>query len=237
MQRIATRAGGPGWADPWINTSSPFVSTKGERSGNSVGSVSSESTPAAHSGWHSSAAGAEAKYGAVAHELQSAFADGTLTRRAAPLFSFIDPDLKKWLPEIPASILRLMRVSLFPLVGDVQAPPASAGRTQFLEYVRVGAATQLLWWIWRARSCSYGKPGGLSSGTGEPFWTNVSANPVPSVSWGFCDACSQRRPHRTEPASYKDPGWPCPARFRSQSSPLAKTAITTRSPYRDRRHQ
>ncbi|WP_143029233.1 hypothetical protein [Rhodoferax sp. OV413] len=118
----------------WVAIASPYVSVKGEIANGwfywALRDV------AARSGWHASAALAERKYAAVAAELQQAFADGRLKKRFV-LSSFIDPDIKKWAPDLPASLRRILLLIIRPAAENLETPTENASPAQFSQYVAV----------------------------------------------------------------------------------------------------
>lgn len=91
---------------------------------------------AARTGWHSSAKLAEQKYGNVAAELNRAFAQNRLKRRRNAGISFLDPDIQKWIPEVPAAVRKEVRLSLLPRPSDFSLPLEDARPDQIIEYVR-----------------------------------------------------------------------------------------------------
>lgn len=92
---------------------------------------------AARAGWHSSAPMADQKYHAVANEINDAFDRGALKKRQSLVSSFLDPDVQKWLPSLPSSFVKIVRLSVLPLSSDVVLPMENATQDQFNEYVWV----------------------------------------------------------------------------------------------------
>lgn len=92
---------------------------------------------AARAGWHSSAPMADQKYHAVANEINDAFEKGILKKRQSLVSSFVDPDVQKWLPSLPSSFIKVVRLSVLPLSSDVVLPMENATQDQFNEYVWV----------------------------------------------------------------------------------------------------
>jgi hypothetical protein len=90
---------------------------------------------AASSGWHQHARDAEAKYEAVANEIERAFENGGLKKRA-PVLSFIDPDWGKWLPALPVSVWKELELVLEPSVStaNVDRPLENASSQQYRDY-------------------------------------------------------------------------------------------------------
>jgi len=88
---------------------------------------------AAVAGWHRTAPAAEAKYRAMASEIEDAFEDGRLGRRSAPI-PFVDPDWRKWLPLFPAACLGELRQVVAPLLEDLSRPPEDATSLQQTVY-------------------------------------------------------------------------------------------------------
>jgi hypothetical protein len=66
----------------------------------------------AMAGHHADARQADAFYGRLANEIESALADGRLPRRAK-ILPFVDPNFKLWLPHLPQSLFKVGQL-LFP---------------------------------------------------------------------------------------------------------------------------
>jgi len=92
---------------------------------------------AARAGWHATAVMADEKYQAAANEINAAFENGVLKQRQSLASSFLDPDVGKWLPSLPNSFVKIVRLSVLPLVSDVVLPKENATQLQFDTYVRV----------------------------------------------------------------------------------------------------
>ena len=91
---------------------------------------------AAHTGWHTHAKLAERKYAAIAVELNLAFKEGRLKRRGLPS-SFVDPDVAKWAPDLPASLRAVTRLLVEPRQEYVDSPSENASPRQFDRYAVV----------------------------------------------------------------------------------------------------
>ncbi len=92
---------------------------------------------AAMAGWHSDARTAEKKYTAMAEELEKAFADGRLQERSV-LISFVDPDWRKWLPEVPWAFLAINRRVIDLVAGDLPISRfEDANPKQFDDFISV----------------------------------------------------------------------------------------------------
>ena len=89
---------------------------------------------AAIAGWHRSARSAEAKYAAVASEINAAFSEGKLRRRTT-LIPFVDPDWSKWLPVLPHAFLAEARQTIALSVFDLREPAEDANKAQRAVYV------------------------------------------------------------------------------------------------------
>lgn len=189
----------------WRDISSPFVAAKGE-----IGNgwfYWAVRDAAASAGWHTDAKTAEQKYGAVAKELRAAFASGKLKERTALLPSFVDPDFRKWLPALPASVANVTRISALPLASDVSAPTDNPTPQQFREYSSVTGRSQPLplvemqgWIIAPA-----GTLAGFASGDAEPEWAPISANARPDVPGAFAIKMSSQGIAQPDRIVFKSP--------------------------------
>jgi hypothetical protein len=93
----------------------------------------------ATAGWHRDARTAEHKYNAMAQELESAFAEGSLPSHPRWIPSFLDPDLGKWIARVPASMLTILGLTLESDPGTVQAASENASTSQLAEFIEVAA--------------------------------------------------------------------------------------------------
>ncbi|WP_018604633.1 hypothetical protein [Uliginosibacterium gangwonense] len=118
----------------WIAISSAFTAVPGEI-GNGWFYWALRDV-AAHAGWHASAKVADRKYGAVADELELAFAAGRLKKKFM-LSSFLDPDFEKWAPSLPSSLYNVSQLVVQPSVSSLASPSENASPTQFDEFVRL----------------------------------------------------------------------------------------------------
>lgn len=118
----------------WIALASPYVAAPGEI-GNGWFYWALRDV-AAHAGWHADARLAERKYAAIASEIDRAFADGRLKRRRM-LSSFVDPDVAKWAPDLPASLGAVTRLLVQPRRDYVGSLPENASPRQFDRYAVV----------------------------------------------------------------------------------------------------
>jgi len=92
---------------------------------------------AAIAGWHKSATNAEYKYNMLADELETAFADGRLQKRSVPI-SFVDPDWRKWLADVPKAFFFLNRMVIDPnAVAPQLSITESALPNQYDEFVSI----------------------------------------------------------------------------------------------------
>lgn len=169
----------------WVAIASPYVSAKGEIANGwfywALRDV------AARSGWHASAALAELKYAAVATELQQAFADGRLKKRFV-FSSFIDPDTRKWVPDLPASLGRILLLIIRPRAENLEIPAENASLTQFSEYVAVtgrrapALAATVGGWV----TAPLGSRVGLNGENGQIFWQGLGpVRPDVPDAYGF----------------------------------------------------
>lgn len=90
---------------------------------------------AASVGWHRSAMNAEAKYAAVAREIEDAFTAGRLPRRAV-VTPFLDPDVGKWAREVPYAFLKALELVASPDPAQLVRESESATPAQFNRFVR-----------------------------------------------------------------------------------------------------
>lgn len=93
---------------------------------------------AAYAGWHKDAILADSKYAAVADELEEAFSSGRLKGRKYTLSAFLDPDISKWMPEVPQSVFNVLQLLVRPRVQDLFSPREddySVSASQFNQYV------------------------------------------------------------------------------------------------------
>lgn len=118
----------------WVALAHPYVAAPGEI-GNGWFYWALRDV-AAHAGWHADARLAERKYAAIASELDRAFADGRLKRRRM-LSSFVDPDVAKWAPDLPASLRAVARLLVQPRQDYVDSPAENASPRQFDRYAVV----------------------------------------------------------------------------------------------------
>ena len=118
----------------WVAIASPYVAAPGEI-GNGWFYWALRDV-AAHTGWHANARLAESKYAAVANELEQAFKAGRLEKRLM-LVSFVDPDLAKWLPDLPTSLYNVSKLLVLPLHANLESPTENASMGQFDHYALV----------------------------------------------------------------------------------------------------
>jgi len=138
---------------------------------------------ASNAGWHASGRLAESKYRAVADELDKAFASGKLKRRSGHLSSFLDPDLHKWMPLVPSSFARIVRIALWPKPQYLERPQNPASDAQLREYERFGGRLSfagrfaLHGWV----IAPPGSKVGVEGGPNAPDWATVSNTLRPDV--------------------------------------------------------
>ena len=174
-----------GVGQDWVQIASPFTPVKGEI-GNGWFYWGLRDVAAA-AGWHTSARQADARYAAVADELEQAFVSGHLKRRYM-LTSFLDPDFGKWLPLVPASTYSVLRL-LFNSEGQLNPMAENASAAQYDEYARVTGRrggprhVAVAGWI-------VAPPGslvGLGSASTAFAWQRLGARARPDVpgAWAF----------------------------------------------------
>lgn len=125
----------------WVALARPYVAAPGEI-GNGWFYWALRDV-AAHAGWHADARLAERKYAAIASEINLAFAEGRLKRRRM-LSSFVDPDVAKWAPDLPASLRAVARLLVQPRLEYVDSPAENASPRQFDHYAVVAERRQPL---------------------------------------------------------------------------------------------
>jgi hypothetical protein len=86
-------------------------------------------------GWRVSAAAADARYAAVADELERAFEERRLPHRTVGP-SWMDPDAAKWRGDVLGSALKAMRLLVAPERFQVASPPEDASAKQLEEFTR-----------------------------------------------------------------------------------------------------
>ena len=151
----------------WVAIASPFTAVQGEI-GNGWFYWALRDV-AASAGWHSDARKADAKYSAVADELESAFSAGRLKKKRGMIFSFLDPDFSKWVPLLPSSFLKVFQLLVRPLPESLLLPSENASARQFDEYAeitgrRAGPSRwQITGWIIIPAGASVGLGNSLSS--------------------------------------------------------------------------
>jgi hypothetical protein len=92
---------------------------------------------AARAGWYVNSVTSEAKYRAMSQELENAFNSGQLAKRRV-ILSFIDPDLAKWLPDLPTALITQLKLLIFPGSATLSnALPEDANLIQFNDYIRL----------------------------------------------------------------------------------------------------
>jgi hypothetical protein len=119
----------------WVTISSPFTTVLGEI-GNGWFYWALRDI-AAQTGWHKDARVADSKYAAVADELEKAFTTGRLKKRGFTISSFLDPDLGKWMPELPRSIFNVMQLVVRPQPISLGLPMENASAEQFDQFVAI----------------------------------------------------------------------------------------------------
>ena len=171
----------------WVAISSAFTSVPGEI-GNGWFYWALRDV-AAHAGWHASAAVADSKYAAVADELALAFSSGRLKKRFM-LSSFLDPDLAKWMPELPSSSFNVLRLVLWPQIGNLALPAENALPTQFDEYLTLAGrrspplGIQLSGWL----IAPEGSLAGFGTASNTFAWQRLGGNPRTDVPGAYAFA-------------------------------------------------
>jgi len=142
---------------------------------------------AARAGWHRNARTAEAKYSAVATELDQAFNTGRLKKRPLAVFSFVDPDLTKWIWNVPKSVFEIANLIGSPIASRIELPKETASPSQFNEFVSITGRRRMppKWGI----SGWVIVPAGSAVGLGTPgstlFWNPVAATQRRDVPGGY----------------------------------------------------
>jgi hypothetical protein len=169
----------------WIAIAKPYTSQQGEI-GNGWFYWALRDV-AANAGWHSDAKVADSKYAATADELENAFAKGRLKKKAFVISSFLDPDIGKWLPELPSSIFNVLQLVVRPQLDSLTLPIENASLKQFDQYIAVtGRRTspprvEVNGWI----IAPVGSLTGLGKDNSVFSWERLGTNPRPDVPGAF----------------------------------------------------
>ncbi len=124
----------------WVAIAAPYTQAPGEI-GNGWFYWALRDVAAA-AGWHRSASDADRHYAAVADELELAFASGRLKRRSSAFSSFVDPDVGKWVGEVPGAVYRVGSLLVASPPGALAAPAETATPEQFDNYQRLASRHQ-----------------------------------------------------------------------------------------------
>jgi hypothetical protein len=89
---------------------------------------------AAEAGWYKNAIFADSKFGSMADEIEDAFKKGSLRKRKLSAPIFIDPDINKWLHNLPRSMINISELVVLPNSRDLQLPSESASLEQINKY-------------------------------------------------------------------------------------------------------
>jgi hypothetical protein len=169
----------------WVAIAKPFTSAPGEIANGwfywALRAV------AARAGWHSDAKVADSKYAAVADELEKAFASGRLKKKESLLSSFIDPDIGKWMPELPQSFFNILQLVMLPKLQHLGLPRENASESQFDQYVAITGRRsmpsryQVNGWI----IMPPGTLVGLGTGNSTFSWERLEGMQRPDVPGGY----------------------------------------------------
>lgn len=96
----------------------------------------------ANAGWFSSARSADKKYAQISLEINKAFADSVLKKRPYVISNFVDPDLGKWVAEVPNSTWNIFQLLAFPRY-QFEPPVQTATSRQFEQYVAIDGRRRL----------------------------------------------------------------------------------------------
>lgn len=142
---------------------------------------------AAQAGWHKDARFADSKYAAAANELENAFTTGRLKKRGFVISSFLDPDVGKWMPDMPQSILNVSQLVVRPRLADLDLPSETASPDQLGKYVVItgrrakpsdtSRVVGVNGWI----KIPVGTSIGLGTGESTFLWTRLSGIQRPDV--------------------------------------------------------
>lgn len=214
--------GNPG--QQWVALASPYVAAPGEI-GNGWFYWALRGV-AARSGWHANARLAESKYAAAADELEQAFRAGRLKKRRM-LSSFVDPDLGKWMPELPASISSVSKLVVRTLPENLESPTENASPGQFDRYAvvtgRRNAPPRVAlsgWIIAPANSLL-----SLSNSNATSLWQSVGQLQRPDVPGAFSFVVSSQSTNRPTELQLQTPD----GRRGSVALSALKTGITATS--------
>ena len=92
---------------------------------------------AAQAGWHKDARLADSKYAEFADELEKAFSSGRLKGKEFTISSFLDPDVGKWIQDVPQSVVNVLQMVVLPKLQYLDLPNENASTTQFDHYVAI----------------------------------------------------------------------------------------------------
>jgi len=88
-------------------------------------------------GWHRDARTAEAKYGAIAEELNRAFEAGALKKRPFAVTTLLDPDVRKWIGDVPRSMWSEFLLVGWPGAANLAEPVEDASPKQLRDFVEI----------------------------------------------------------------------------------------------------
>ena len=88
-------------------------------------------------GWHRDAVTGEAKYRAIAEELNRAFEAGALKKRPFAVTTFLDPDVRKWIGDVPQSVWNEFLLVGWPRAANLAAPVEDASPKQLSDFVEI----------------------------------------------------------------------------------------------------
>lgn len=175
----------------WTEISRPYVATPGEIGNGwfywALRDVANQS------GWHTDARLAETKYALAADELEQAFDTGRLKKRMM-LSSFLDPDLGKWLPEVPTSVYNVAKLLVRPLLNNLESPIENASLIQLDHYAEVTGRRRaaphiaINGWI----VAPEGSLIGLGTQNVTSSWQRLGQQPRPDVPGAFGFAVSSQ---------------------------------------------
>ncbi|MFZ3281934.1 hypothetical protein [Pseudomonas sp.] len=90
----------------------------------------------ANAGWFESAEYADEKFAQITRDINHGFESGKLKKRPYVISSFIDPDLGKWVGDVPTSTWNIFLLLILPRY-QFEPPTDTATPTQFEKYVSI----------------------------------------------------------------------------------------------------
>lgn len=123
----------------------------------------------ANAGWFSSAKKADEKYAQISLDINRGFDEGKLKKRPYVLSAFIDPDLGKWIAEVPGSTWRIFQLLILPRY-QFEPRTQTATPAQFEKYVSIDGRRKV--------PQEYGIAGWVAAPAGSLMALGGNENPI-----------------------------------------------------------